>query len=148
MEAMEEKGMTKVVVKDKEGLVVELERGGDFQLAPYATPYPHHAPPQVEIAPQSGTVQKPSEEAEALPSGKAITSPMVGSFYSSPSPDDDPFVKVGDTVKEDTVLCIIEAMKVMNEVKAGVKGVIKEILVSNGDAVEFGTSLFRIEAAQ
>jgi acetyl-CoA carboxylase biotin carboxyl carrier protein len=76
--------------------------------------------------------------------GIYITSPMVGTFYSSPSPEDAPFLKVGDRVEKNTVVCIIEAMKVMNEVKAGVAGVVAEILVESGHPVEFGTKLFRI----
>lgn len=76
--------------------------------------------------------------------GIFVTSPMVGTFYLTPSPDDAPFVKVGDKVDKTTVACIIEAMKVMNEVKAGVTGTIAEILVENGQPVEFGTKLFRI----
>jgi acetyl-CoA carboxylase biotin carboxyl carrier protein len=73
-----------------------------------------------------------------------VTSPMVGTFYSSPSPDDPPFVKVGDKIEKHTVVCIIEAMKVMNEVKAGVSGTVTEVLVESGHPVEFGTKLFRI----
>jgi len=74
-----------------------------------------------------------------------VKSPMVGTYYSSSSPDQAPFVKVGDSVSENTVICIIEAMKVMNEIKAGKKGVIKEILIENAQPVEFGTKLFVIE---
>jgi len=74
-----------------------------------------------------------------------ITSPMVGTFYVSNAPDQPPFVKVGDTVNENTIVCIIEAMKVMNEIKAGKKGVIKEVLLENAQAVEFETKLFVIE---
>ena len=78
-------------------------------------------------------------------SGTFVTSPMVGTFYSSSAPGQAPFVKVGDMVDASTVVCIIEAMKVMNEVKAGQKGQIVEILVQNGQPVEFGTKLFRIQ---
>lgn len=78
------------------------------------------------------------------PSGTFVTSPMVGTFYSSPSPEQPSFVKVGDKVNEHTVVCIIEAMKVMNEVKAGLSGTIAEVLVDNSQPVEFGTRLFRI----
>ena len=74
-----------------------------------------------------------------------IISPMVGTFYVSSAPDQPPFVKVGDTVNENTVVCVIEAMKVMNEIKAGKKGVIKEVLLENAQAVEFETKLFVIE---
>lgn len=73
-----------------------------------------------------------------------ITSPMVGTFYSSPSPDDPSFVKVGDKVEKGLVVCIIEAMKVMNEVKSSATGTVVEVLVENGHPVEFGTKLFRI----
>ncbi|CUI16964.1 acetyl-CoA carboxylase biotin carboxyl carrier protein [Candidatus Protochlamydia naegleriophila] len=73
-----------------------------------------------------------------------VTSPMVGTFYQSPSPDDPTFVKVGDRIDKNTVVCIIEAMKVMNEIKANVTGVVAEVLVESGQPVEFGTKLFRI----
>ena len=85
--------------------------------------------------------KEPSSEKEK---GKFIESPMVGTFYSSPAPDQPTFVKVGDKVEKDTIVCIIEAMKVMNEVKANVSGTIKEILVDSGKPVEFGTHLFII----
>ncbi|MFA6119215.1 MAG: acetyl-CoA carboxylase biotin carboxyl carrier protein [Parachlamydiales bacterium] len=74
-----------------------------------------------------------------------VVSPMVGTFYNASAPDQMPFVKVGDKVNENTVVCIIEAMKVMNEIKAGKKGKIKEVLVENASPVEFGTKLFLIE---
>ncbi len=74
-----------------------------------------------------------------------MSSPMVGTFYASSSPDKPSFVKVGDKVEEHTVVCIIEAMKVLNEVKAGVKGTVAEILIENTQPVEFGSKMFRIE---
>ena len=76
--------------------------------------------------------------------GKFVTSPMVGTFYSAPAADQPPFVKVGDQIEENTVVCIIEAMKVMNEVKANAKGTVAEILVENAHPVEFGTKVIRI----
>jgi acetyl-CoA carboxylase biotin carboxyl carrier protein len=76
---------------------------------------------------------------------KDISSPMVGTFYRSPSPDSPPFVEIGATVSEDTVVCIIEAMKVMNEIKAETSGVIAEALVENGKPVQFGQALFRVK---
>jgi acetyl-CoA carboxylase biotin carboxyl carrier protein len=76
--------------------------------------------------------------------GTFVTSPMVGTFYAASSPDQSSFVKAGDRVDAETVVCIIEAMKVMNEVKAGISGVVAEILASNGQPVEFGTRLLRI----
>lgn len=74
-----------------------------------------------------------------------IKSPMVGTFYRSPAPDADPFVKVGDHVSPDTVVCILEAMKVMNELKAGVSGTIAETLVENAQPIEYGEVLFRVK---
>ncbi len=76
-----------------------------------------------------------------------IVAPMVGTFYSS-APGADPYVNIGDTVDEETVVCIIEAMKIMNEVKAETEGKIVEVIVENGAAVEFGQPLFRIEASE
>lgn len=84
-----------------------------------------------------------SLEEPSVPS-KFITSPMVGTFYLASSPETPAFAKIGEKVEKDTVICIIEAMKVMNEVKAGVAGTIVEILVENGHPIEFGTKLFRI----
>jgi len=83
------------------------------------------------------------QKIEAAP-GTFVKSPMVGTYYSSPAPEEGTFVKVGDVIAKDTVICIIEAMKVMNEVKAGVSGVVMEILVENGQPVEFGTKLIKI----
>ena len=77
--------------------------------------------------------------------GTFITSPMVGTFYSTPAPDKPPFVKKGDRINKDQIVCIVEAMKVMNEVKAGVNGTIVEILCDHAQPVEFGTKLFRVE---
>ncbi len=76
-----------------------------------------------------------------------IVAPMVGTFYSS-APGADPYVNIGDTVDEETVVCIIEAMKIMNEVKAETEGKIVEVIVENGAAVEFGQPLFRVEASE
>jgi len=145
MDAMEERKITKLVLKEKNGVELELERDGGFQVEPYPHPQVHapvkEAPPPPEKAPKKKKEAPPPKE------GDHITSPMVGTFYSKPSPEDSFFVKVGDHVDEDTVVCIIEAMKVMNEVKAGKKGVIAEVLVDNANPVEFGTKLFRFVEA-
>ncbi len=86
--------------------------------------------------------EEPDEEPEPL--GTEIPCPMVGTFYRASSPDSAPFVEVGDRITADTVICIIEAMKVMNEIKADVEGEILEILVQNGEPVEFGQPLFLV----
>ena len=82
---------------------------------------------------------------EATHKGKALTSPMVGTFYSAPSPDADAFVKVGQTIKEGDVVCIVEAMKLMNEIESDFSGKITEICVEDGQPVEFGQVLMYIE---
>ncbi|MEM7166046.1 MAG: acetyl-CoA carboxylase biotin carboxyl carrier protein [Planctomycetota bacterium] len=86
----------------------------------------------------------PAAAAPQVDESQLIPSPLVGTFYRSPSPEADSFVEVGDRIEPDQVLCIVEAMKVMNEVKSDRSGVIEEILVENGESVEFSTPLFRI----
>jgi acetyl-CoA carboxylase biotin carboxyl carrier protein len=93
---------------------------------------------------QSNTLAATNKSEQEIETGVFVNSPMVGTYYSTPSPDDPPFIKVGDKVEKHTVVCIIEAMKVMNEVKAGISGTVAEILVDNGHPVEFGTKLLRI----
>ena len=99
------------------------------------------APVAPAVAPEVAAAA-PAEDAAAEPEGKVITSPMVGTFYRTPSPDADPFIRVGDRVEEDTIVCILEAMKVMNEIPAEAVGEIAEVLVENGEPVEFGQPLF------
>jgi acetyl-CoA carboxylase biotin carboxyl carrier protein len=131
IKTLEESKLTKMIFKQKD-FELHLEKGTLAPPAPVQqVPHPH-----VVVEPQiSHAVNKPGEH---------VKSPMVGTYYGSPSPDQPAFVKVGDKISENTVVCIIEAMKVMNEVKAGVSGVVAEILVSNAESVEFGTKLFRI----
>jgi len=107
-----------------------------------------------EVVIHSQPIAPPSTETPASPStpadiptkeeGKSFTSPMVGTFYRRPSPEDPEFVKIGDSVKKGDVLCIIEAMKVMNEIQSDASGVIAEILLDDGMSVEFGQPLFKI----
>ena len=97
-------------------------------------------------APSQATPAAQPSAAPTLPANiRQVTSPMVGTFYRSSSPEADPFVKEGDVVEPDTILCIVEAMKVMNEIPAGIAGIVREILVKNGESVEYGRPLFRIE---
>lgn len=88
--------------------------------------------------------QEISQTSDVLESGNKMNSPMVGTFYSAPNPESEPFVKVGDQVNEGDVLCIIEAMKMMNEVKSEFSGTVKQILVDNAEPVEFDQTLFVI----
>jgi len=113
---------------------------GGYQVAPAS---PAYAPAPAALPAPSHPV--PAAPSPAASAGPAINSPMVGTFYRSPSPDSPFYVEVGTEVTEDSVVCIIEAMKVMNEIKAEVKGVITEIVAENGKPVEFGAPLFRIQ---
>ncbi|WP_102027065.1 acetyl-CoA carboxylase biotin carboxyl carrier protein [Salirhabdus sp. Marseille-P4669] len=106
------------------------------------------ATPQVEVPKEESNVVEQKEEKKDTKSKEfdyEITSPMVGTFYRSPSPDSDPFIEVGDKVKADTTVCIVEAMKLFNEIEAEVTGEIVEILVNNGELVEYGQPLFRVK---
>ncbi|GIW35576.1 acetyl-CoA carboxylase biotin carboxyl carrier protein [Meiothermus sp.] len=110
--------------------------------APVATPAPTPAAaPAPTPAPR---VETPKEDTSKYIEVKA---PIVGTFYRAPSPDAEPFVKEGDTVKKGQVLCIIEAMKLMNEIESEVSGVVRKILVANGEPIEYGQVLFLIEPA-
>jgi len=120
---------------EREGFKLAIKKGALFDRAQITTPAP--APQPVPSPAQAAAGA--AEDVSAF-----IVSPMVGTFYSAPSPDTPPFVQVGREVDEDTVVCIIEAMKVMNEIKAERKGKIMEVLAENGDPVEFGKRLFRI----
>jgi acetyl-CoA carboxylase biotin carboxyl carrier protein len=107
-----------------------------YAAAPAAAPAP---------TPTSATASAPAADAvPAEPTGHAVKSPMVGTFYRSPTPGADSFVKIGDTVKEGQTLCIIEAMKLLNEIESDKSGVVKEILCENGQGIEFGQALFII----
>lgn len=109
-------------------------------------PAPAPAAPAIPAAiTANATDAVTSESAATVPSGKLIRSPMVGTFYSAPSPDADDFVKVGSTVKNGDTVCIIEAMKMFNRIEAEVSGKIVEILVENGQPVEYDEPLFVVE---
>ena len=118
-------------------------RRGPLEAAPVAAaPVAPVAPAAAAQPPAAADAGQTSAPAAA---GPVIKSPTVGTFYSAPSPDDPPFVQVGSKVTAETIVCIVEAMKVFNQIPAEVSGTIAEVLVSNGDAVEFGQPLFRIE---
>ncbi len=112
------------------------------QAAPVAAaPAPVAAPAPAAAAPA------PAAPAAADPSIKLVTSPMVGTYYATPSPENPPFVTVGSPIKADSVVCIIEAMKVMNEIQSEISGTVVECLVANGTSVEFGQPLFRVKVS-
>ena len=114
------------------------------QPAVVEVPQPVYRQAEPAAAAAPAAAPSPAPKA-AAPSGTQVTSPMVGTFYRAPSPGADPFVQVGSQVKKGDTLCIIEAMKLLNEIEAEVSGTVKEILVDNAQPVEFGQALFVIE---
>ena len=146
-DVMEDRGLTRVRVEEPDGTAVELERASTAQPVAVPMPMPSAmaapvAAPTVSPAAPEPATQTPSAAPE--PTGTEVTAPMVGVFYAAPAPGDEPFVHVGSKVKAGETLCIIEAMKVLNEVTAEADGEVLEICVADGDLVEFGSCLMRI----
>ena len=125
---------------EKDGFRLKLQKAAAAEMV--AAPAAPVALPQVPTAGAEAPGAKP-ESIESVPL-KEIVSPMVGTLYRAGSPDAPPFVDVGKAVTEDTVVCIIEAMKVMNEIKAETSGIIAEVVAENGKPVQFGQVLFRV----
>lgn len=140
---MSENDLTEFKI-EAEDMHLCLKRGGQLPGSQIIIPA---APAAVQAsAPAAAPAPAPSAPAPAQASVRStVDAPIVGTFYRSPSPDSQAFVQVGDKVKPDTTVCIIEAMKVMNEIKAEKSGVIKEILVENGQPVEYGQPIFVLE---
>jgi acetyl-CoA carboxylase biotin carboxyl carrier protein len=131
-------GIAELEITEGEGKVKIVKFSQASAPVAYAPPAPVAAAP----APAAPAAAAPA--APAAPEGHSVNSPMVGTFYRSPNPGASPFVELGQSVKEGEPLCIIEAMKLLNEIEADKSGVIKEILVENGEPVEYGQPLFII----
>ncbi len=138
IDLVQESGIAELEITEGEEKV-KIVKGGLVSLtaqpAAAASPAPV-ATPEAKTAAASGAEPAPGQE------GHVVKAPMVGTFYRSPSPDAKPFVEVGQSVKEGETICIIEAMKLMNEIEADASGVVKAILVENGQPVEYGQPLF------
>ena len=155
IELIEDSGVAEIEIREGEESVRISRTPSGGQAAPAnifmtqpgaapAQPAPAPASPAPAAAPAAEEAPAASE-GEVIPSGHVIESPMVGTFYRAPSPGANPFVEVGQTVKEGDTLCIIEAMKMLNQIESDVAGVVKAILVENGQPVEYGQPLFVIE---
>lgn len=138
VELMKEHDLSKFELEE-EDFRIALARGFEQPVSVAAPAV--QAPAPVAPAPSAAAAAAPADVDDGL---AEITSPIVGTFYRSSSPDSDPFVAVGQAVDKDTVVCIVEAMKVMNEIKADCKGVIEKILVDNASPVMFGQALFKV----
>ena len=146
-DVMEDRGLTRVRVEEPDGTAVELERASAAQPVAVPMPMPGAMAAPVAaptVAPAAPELAAQSPAAAPEPKGTEVTAPMVGVFYAAPAPGDEPFVRVGSKVKAGETLCIIEAMKVLNEVTAEADGEVLEICVADGDLVEFGSCLMRI----
>jgi acetyl-CoA carboxylase biotin carboxyl carrier protein len=137
IELLEESGIAEIEITEGEESV-RISRYGT--AATYAAPAAAAPPPPAAPSPASAI-----QAAEEPPAGHTVRSPMVGTLYLAPTPGAKPFVEVGSEVKTGDTLCIIEAMKMMNQIEADIDGRIKAVLVGNGDAVEFDQPLFVIE---
>jgi len=144
IEIMKENDLVEVIIEHGDDKI-SLKRSStqtQFSAVPMVGAQPGPLTPMA--MPEAGYTPGPASaqpEEESL----EITSPIVGTFYEAPSPDSEPYVSVGTHVSDSSVVCIIEAMKVMNEIKAEVSGTVTQILVSNGEAVEFGQPLFKVK---
>lgn len=146
-DVMEDRGLTRVRVEEPDGTAVELERASVAQPVAVPMPIPSAMAAQVAAPTVAPAAPEPATQTPAAapePKGTEVTAPMVGVFYAAPAPGDEPFVRVGSKVKAGETLCIIEAMKVLNEVTAEADGEVLEICVADGDLVEFGSCLMRI----
>ncbi|TMH29938.1 MAG: acetyl-CoA carboxylase biotin carboxyl carrier protein [Betaproteobacteria bacterium] len=136
IDLVQESGIAELEITEGEEKV-KIVKGGVVMAAPPAAPAP-----TAEARPAGGAAPAPASEAEPTQEGHVVKAPMVGTFYRSPSPDAKVFVEVGQAVKEGDTICIIEAMKLMNEIEADASGTVKAILVENGQPVEYGQPLF------
>ncbi len=150
IELLEESNIDEIEIKEGEESVrisrnsAQAAAAGAYAASQYAQP-PAYAPPPAPAAPAAAPQPPAAEPVEApLEVGHTVRSPMVGTFYRSPSPSSPAFVEVGQTVKEGDVICIIEAMKMMNQIEADKAGTIASILADNGEPVEFDQPLFSI----
>ncbi len=139
IDLVEESGISELEITEGEERVRISKSGAGIPVQVNA---PAVAAPTVASVPETKILSKVEEE---LPAGHIVKSPMVGTFYRTSAPGSDPFVEVGQTVKAGETLCIIEAMKLLNEIEADKDGIIKAILIENGQPVEYGEALFVIE---
>lgn len=143
IELLEESGIGEIEIKEGEESV-RISRGVSGAAAPAPSPAVAPPPAPTLVAPAASAAPAEPESKSARAEGHVVKSPMVGTFYRSPSPSSPAFVEVGKTVKAGDILCIVEAMKMMNQIEADAPGTIEAVLVENGEPVEFDQPLFSI----
>ncbi len=148
VELMEEKGLMELEVEDRKGKIRLVRENHHAVSAPVFMPAVIAASPPVTQTPAPSGMGEGREEEHPEKNGLTVNSPMVGTFYRAPNPEAEPYVDVGNVVNQGDVLCIIEAMKMMNEIEAEFQGRIVKVLVENGQPVEYEQPLFLIEPSQ
>ena len=144
IDLVQESGIAELEITEGEEKV-RIVKGGAAAASGAATSAAAAPPDAAPVAKESSKPPAPAaQEPDAAHEGQLVKAPMVGTFYRSPSPDAKPFVEVGQTVKKGDTVCIIEAMKLMNEIETDVSGVVKAVLVENGQPVEYGQPLFLV----
>ncbi len=142
IDLVSESNVSELEITEAEGKVRIVKGGGAMPMVAYGPA--QVAAPVVQSAPAAAPVAA-VPAAPAVPAGHVVKSPMVGTFYRSPSPGAKPFVEIGSQIKEGETICIIEAMKILNEIEADKSGTVVQMLSDNGEAVEYGQPLFVIE---
>jgi acetyl-CoA carboxylase biotin carboxyl carrier protein len=145
IELLDESGIAEIEITEGEESVRISRHSSHYAPQMQAPVYAPPAPPPAPAAPQAAAPAAAPEEAPPEDDGYAVTAPMVGTFYGAASPGSAPFVQVGDRVNQGDTLCIVEAMKMMNQIEAEVSGTIKAVRAQNGDPVEYGQVLFLID---
>ena len=143
IDLVSESNVSELEITEAEGKVRIVKSAGVAMAAPMAVAQPLAPAPVMMAAPAAAAAEAPA--APAGPVGHTVKSPMVGTFYRSSSPGAAPFVQIGSVVKEGDTLCIVEAMKILNEIESDKSGTVTQILCENGQAVEYGQPLFIIE---
>jgi len=152
IDILDESTVDSIEISSDKGMKIRISKSpsgrGAMQVAPPAVMAPLIAPPMIGSAhptpvESSAAIEAPAQEAKG--GGNDVKSPMVGTFYSAPEPGAKPYVSVGSRVSKGQILCIIEAMKIMNEIESEVAGVVTEVLASDAQPVEYGQPLFRID---
>jgi acetyl-CoA carboxylase biotin carboxyl carrier protein len=153
IDILDESTVDSIEISSDKGMKIRISKSpsgrGAMQVAPPAVMAPMMAPPMISSAHPTPAESSPAIEPPAAPEPKSggndVKSPMVGPFYSAPEPGAKPYVSVGSRVSKGQILCIIEAMKIMNEIESEVAGVVTEVLASDAQPVEYGQPLFRID---
>ncbi|MBL7565200.1 acetyl-CoA carboxylase biotin carboxyl carrier protein [Staphylococcus saccharolyticus] len=148
IETLDQSNLTEINIEDNKGSVVNLKKEKETEIITPQVTQQAAQPimqPQTNVEAQPTTAQKSNESEEKNDDYDTINAPMVGTFYKSPSPDEEAYVQVGDTVTNDSTVCILEAMKLFNEIQAEISGEIVEILVEDGQMVEYGQPLFKVK---